>query len=102
MSTPSRWKTASFGYRYSRRKGRTSAQGAAYGIHGETSPFFRREYVLGLEPCTGWPAGDVPESHDEDGTGTLERLSPGETVETSLEVKTCVDRRGVDAYDDVA
>jgi galactose mutarotase-like enzyme len=67
----------------------------------EASPFFGREYVLGLEPCTGWPAGDVPESHDEDGTGTLERLSPGETVETSLEVTTYVDRRGVDASDDV-
>lgn len=54
----------------------------------ETSPFFGRETVLGLEPCTGWPASNVPESQGPDGTDTLERLAPDEAVETTISVMT--------------
>jgi hypothetical protein len=48
-----------------------------------SSPFFGREYVLGLEPATGWPASDVPESHDR--TGTATHIDPGGVVETTIE-----------------
>nr|WP_233194420.1 DUF4432 family protein [Haloferax marisrubri] len=48
------------------------------------SPFFGREYVLGLEPATGWPAANIPESQGEDGTGTLLTLGPKETLSTWL------------------
>lgn len=67
----------------------------------ETSPFFGRETVLGLEPCTGWPASNVPESQGPDGTSTLERLAPDETVETSIFVTTIGGQDRVTAYDDI-
>jgi galactose mutarotase-like enzyme len=50
------------------------------------SPFFGREYVLGLEPATGWPASNVPQSQGEDGTQSLQYLEPGETLTTWMDL----------------
>lgn len=68
----------------------------------KTSPFFGRETVLGLEPCTGWPSSNIPESQNSDGTGTLKTLSPDEIVETSISVTTYGGRDQVTAYEEVA
>lgn len=65
----------------------------------QESPFFGREYVLGLEPCTGWPANDIPDSHGPDGTGTLETIEPGATVVTTVDVTSNVGHRTVDESD---
>jgi galactose mutarotase-like enzyme len=49
-----------------------------------SSPFFGREYVLGFEPATGWPASDVPDSHEQ--SGTQKQIRPDERVETTIEM----------------
>lgn len=67
----------------------------------ESSPFFGRETVLGLEPCTGWPSSNIPESQGPDGTDTLKTLAPDETVETAISVSTYGGRERVTAYDEV-
>lgn len=67
----------------------------------QTSPFFGRETVLGLEPCTGWPASNIPNSHGTDGTNTLTMLEPDEHLETTISVTTYDGRDQVGSYDEI-
>lgn len=67
----------------------------------DSSPFFGREYVQGLELCTGWPSSDLPDSQGPEGTRTLKTLEPGETVETAFEVTTYRGQERVESYESV-
>jgi galactose mutarotase-like enzyme len=49
------------------------------------SPFFGREYVAGLEPCTSIPNAGLERAIEND---TAETLEPGETQAVSLSVET--------------
>mgnify|MGYP000598569137 CR=1 FL=1 len=68
----------------------------------ESSPFFGRERVVGLELSTGWPATNPVEAQGEDGTETLNHLEAGETIETELAVTTYRGRGCVESYEQVA
>ena len=57
-----------------------------------TSPFFNRNYNVGLEPTTAYPGGDIPDAQREN--GTMKTLDAGETVEAEFVATTY---RGVDA-----
>lgn len=49
-------------------------------------PYFKRNYNVGLEPTTAWPAGDVPAAQREN--GTIKTIGPGETLEASFDAVT--------------
>lgn len=68
----------------------------------EMSPFFGRETVVGLEPCTGYPAGDLPDAQGPDGTGTLKTIGAGETVSTSLSIALYSRTDRVSSFEEVA
>lgn len=65
----------------------------------DASPFFGRETVLGLEPCTGWPSSDLPDAQGKDGTGTLKAIAPDESVTTDLSVTTYGGSNRVTSYE---
>lgn len=52
-----------------------------FGGHAEY-PYWNRNYNVGLEPTTAYPAGDVPAAQRE--TGTLKHLGPGEERSASF------------------
>jgi len=53
--------------------------------HAET-PYFGRNYNVGLEPTTAYPSGDIPEAQEE--TGTMRTLEAGETVSADFTATT--------------
>jgi len=53
--------------------------------YGE-SPFYNRNYNVGLEPTTAYPSGDIPEAQHE--TGTLKAIDPDESISASVEAVT--------------
>ena len=57
----------------------------AFGGYHE-SPWFNRNYNVGLEPTTAYPGGDVPDAQREN--GTMKVLEPGETVEAEFTAVT--------------
>lgn len=61
-----------------------------FGGHTE-SPYFGRNYNVGLEPTTAYPVGDVPEAQREN--GTMKTLEAGESISAEF---TAVTYRGVD------
>lgn len=61
------------------------------------SPFFCRNYNVGIEPTTAYPSVSIPDAQREN--GTIDELGPGETVTAEF---TAVTYRGFDAVDDVA
>lgn len=61
-------------------------------------PYFKRNYNVGLEPTTAWPAGDVPAAQREN--GTIETLGPGETVEASFNAVTYTGLEAVRSIED--
>lgn len=60
------------------------------------SPYFGRNYNVGLEPTTAYPSADIPDA--QRANGTIDVLAPGETVEASF---TATTYRGVDSVSDV-
>lgn len=50
------------------------------------SPWFNRNYNVGLEPTTAYPSTDVPHAQREN--GTMKELAPGETVEAEFTAMT--------------
>lgn len=50
------------------------------------SPFFGRNYNVGLEPTTGYPGWGIPDTQRENGTMLV--LGPGETVSASFSATT--------------
>ena len=50
------------------------------------SPYFNRNYNVGLEPTTAYPSADLPDAQREN--GTMKALAPGETVEASFTAVT--------------
>lgn len=56
------------------------------------SPFFNRNYNVGLEPTTAYPGHDIPDAQREN--GTMNTLDPGETVSAEFVARTYT---GVDA-----
>ena len=66
-------------------------------LGGETnSPFFGRNYNIGLEPTTAYPGHDIPESQQEN--GTIDTLAPGESRSAELTARTY---RGVDSVEEL-
>lgn len=57
----------------------------AFGGYHE-SPWFNRNYNVGLEPTTAYPGGDVPQA--QRANGTMNVLDPGETVEAEFTAVT--------------
>lgn len=57
----------------------------AFGGYHE-SPWFNRNYNVGLEPTTAYPGGDVPRAQREN--GTMNVLDPGETVDAKFTAVT--------------
>jgi hypothetical protein len=60
------------------------------------SPFFNRNYNVGLEPTTAYPGSNVPDTQREN--GTMKTLDPGETVTAEF---TATTYGGVDRVTDV-
>jgi hypothetical protein len=60
------------------------------------SPYFGRNYNVGLEPTTAYPSGDIPDA--QRANGTIDTIAPGETVEASF---TATTYRGIDAVANV-
>lgn len=52
----------------------------------EASPFFARNYNVGLEPTTAYPGWNIPEAQREN--GTMKSLAPDETVTASFTAVT--------------
>jgi len=50
------------------------------------SPYYNRNYNVGLEPTTAYPSADIPEA--QRATGTLKTLDAGESVSASFEAVT--------------
>ncbi|MFC6864362.1 DUF4432 family protein [Halomicroarcula sp. GCM10025817] len=50
------------------------------------SPYFKRNYNVGLEPTTAYPSGDLPDA--QRANGTMDTLGPGETVSASFVAHT--------------
>jgi hypothetical protein len=50
------------------------------------SPFFCRNYNVGVEPTTAYPAISIPEA--QRANGTMKSLAPGETVEATFTAAT--------------
>jgi hypothetical protein len=67
----------------------------AFGGYHE-SPYFSRNYNVGLEPTTAYPSGDIPEAQRQN--GTMKTLSPGETV---LAEFTAITYGGIDQVADI-
>ena len=65
------------------------------GGHAE-SPYWNRNYNVGLEPTTAYPAGDVPDAQREN--GTIKTLAAGETLEAKFLARTY---HGIDAVDSI-
>jgi hypothetical protein len=61
------------------------------------SPYFNRNYNVGLEPTTAYPSADLPDA--QRANGTMKTLSPGETVEASY---TAVTYRGLDSVSEIS
>jgi len=61
------------------------------------SPYFNRNYNVGLEPTTAYPSGDVPDAQRE--TGTMDTLAPGETATAAY---TAVTYHGVESVSHVS
>jgi hypothetical protein len=60
------------------------------------SPFFKRNYNVGLEPTSAYPAGNIPEAQREN--GTMKTLQPNETVTADL---TAVTYYGLESVSDI-
>jgi galactose mutarotase-like enzyme len=50
------------------------------------SPYYNRNYTVGLEPTTAYPSADIPEA--QEATGTLKTLEAGESISTTVEAGT--------------
>jgi galactose mutarotase-like enzyme len=61
------------------------------------SPYFGRNYNVGLEPTTAHPSGSLPDAQREN--GTMKTLAPGETVSASF---TAVTYSGYESVSEVA
>lgn len=66
-----------------------------FGGFAET-PYFNRNYNVGLEPTTAYPSGDVPDA--QRANSSIDTLEPGETVRASY---TAVTYRDVEAVSNV-
>lgn len=64
----------------------------AFGGYHE-SPWFNRNYNVGLEPTTAYPGHGVPEAQRDN--GTMKELDAGETVKASFVAMTYGGRSGV-------
>ena len=60
------------------------------------SPYFNRNYNVGLEPTTAYPSGDLPDAQREN--GTMKTLAPGETIEASF---AAVTYHGIDSVSSI-
>jgi hypothetical protein len=59
------------------------------------SPYFSRNYNVGLEPSTAYPGGDIPDA--QRANGTMKTLAPNETVSASMTAVTYHDVEAVQA-----
>ena len=50
------------------------------------SPYFNRNYNVGLEPTTAYPSASIPEA--QRANGTMKTLAPGESVEAEFTAVT--------------
>lgn len=50
------------------------------------SPYFNRNYNVGLEPTTSYPASNIPEAQREN--GTIDTLGPGESISATYAAVT--------------
>lgn len=67
-------------------------------LGGETgSPFFGRNYNIGLEPTTAYPGHDVPERQREN--GTIDTLRPGKSESAELTARTYCGVDPVEGFD---
>lgn len=60
-------------------------------------PYFKRNYNVGLEPTTAWPAGDVPDAQREQ--GTIDTIGGGETLEATFNAVTYTGLESVRSID---
>ncbi|OVE83018.1 DUF4432 family protein [Natronolimnobius baerhuensis] len=67
-----------------------------FGGHAE-APYWNRNYNVGLEPTTAYPAGDVPAAQRDN--GTMKTLRAGETLEASFVARTYHGVESVSAVD---
>ncbi|MFB6218607.1 MAG: DUF4432 family protein, partial [Halobacteriaceae archaeon] len=58
----------------------------------EVTPYFGRNYNVGLEPTSAYPGGDIPDA--QRANGTLKTLAPGGTIESAFAATTY---RGVES-----
>lgn len=64
----------------------------------EASPFFNRNYNIGLEPTTAYPSGDIPDA--QRANGTMKTLAPGERVDAEFAAATYGGYETVTSVDD--
>lgn len=61
------------------------------------SPYFNRNYNVGIEPTTAYPSRDIPDAQRE--TGTMKTLRPGETVTAAFTASTYHGVESVESID---
>jgi len=61
------------------------------------SPYFNRNYNVGLEPTTAYPSDDVPDAQREN--GTMKTLGPGESCSAEFVAATYRGLQSVDAVE---
>lgn len=61
------------------------------------SPYFNRNYNVGLEPTSAYPGGDIPTAQREN--GTMKTLEPGESVSASVSAVTYPGAEAVESID---
>jgi hypothetical protein len=59
------------------------------------SPYFGRNYNVGLEPTTAYPGGDIPDA--QRANGTMKTLDPGESVTAEFSAVTYRGETGVES-----
>ncbi|MCU4742992.1 aldose 1-epimerase [Natronoglomus mannanivorans] len=62
------------------------------------SPWFNRNYNVGLEPTTAYPGGDVPDA--QRANGTMKEIEPGETIDASFTATTYGGLESVSSVDE--
>jgi galactose mutarotase-like enzyme len=63
----------------------------------EVSPYFNRNYNVGLEPTTAYPADSIPDA--QRANGTMKTLEPGESIECEFVATTYRDVSNVSEVD---
>ncbi|MFB6136798.1 MAG: DUF4432 family protein [Halobacteriaceae archaeon] len=66
-----------------------------FGGHHD-SPYYNRNYNAGLEPTTAFPAGNIPEA--QEANGTMKEIGAGETLTAAFAATTY---HGLEAVEDV-